>query len=57
MSPAQEQALRTLLQRHRKSEMQIAVRVRKGEYSRNTLTQACTRNEDEIIKLVKGILK
>ena len=57
MSPAQEQALRTLLQRHRKSELQIAARVRRGDFSANTLVQMRARNEDEVIRLVKGILK
>ena len=57
MSPAQEQALRTLLQRHRKSELQIATRIRRGDFSTNTLAQVRARNEDEVIRLVKGILK
>lgn len=57
MSPAQEQALRTLLQRHRKSEMLVATRIRRGDFSTNTLVQVRARNEDEVIRLVKGILK
>lgn len=53
----QEQALRTLLQRHRANETQVAARVRRGDYSPATLTKVRERNDNDVVNLVKGILK
>ena len=56
MTPLQEQALRAMLKRHRAQQREASTKLARHIISKKAVEEINTRQENEIITLVRGII-